>query len=135
MFVSSLNSESNSRSLRFIPAPAAVEVEATECAGETGTDCAAREGAVALLWGRELAALARVPCRILARPVAPVRDGGGGIEDFVALLKGAARLESRAAVRRDCDAEKDVILVGKTMLTQCDVAGPGVFNEPTRFEW
>lgn len=92
MFVSSLNSESKSRSLRFNPDAAAEGV--TDMAGEGGTDLSSREGAPMRLGGR--AEDARTPVRVAGRVVALVRLGRGmAFEDFTALFRGAGRLESR----------------------------------------
>lgn len=67
-------------------------------AGDAGTDLSGREVEVARLGG--LTEEARGAVRMLARPVAPVRPGGGMVvEECRPLLRGAVRLESRAA---DC---------------------------------
>lgn len=104
MFVSSLNS-SKSRSLRF--RPAFVGAEALDSAGDAARDRSDRD-VMATLWG--LVEGPRDPRRMLARPMAPGRDGGGIVVEVLApLLRGAARLGSSVAAC--CEINLDEIAV------------------------
>lgn len=71
-------------------------MEEAVSAREMAPDLSARDATVAALWGRTLGTRVVDPARMLARPTAPGRDGGGmAAEDWVPLLRGAFRLESR----------------------------------------
>lgn len=96
MFVSTLKSVSKSRSLRFMPAAGDALVDEAVSAREAAPDLSKRDVTVAALWGLTLGARVVDPARMLARPTAPGRDGGGmAAEDWAPLLRGAFRLESR----------------------------------------
>lgn len=105
MFVSSLKAESESRSLRFMPAAAGdAAMDEMDPAREIAPDLSLRDDAVAALGGLilddlmlvGLALEGRIPCRTPGRSVAAVRVGGAMVvEDGAPLLRGAGRLESR----------------------------------------
>lgn len=89
-------------------------MDEVDSAGDAAPGRSAREGASALLCGRLIGG--REVWRMLARPAAPVRDGGGMLpeDDIVPLLlRGAGRLESRTAVCRD------MTRIGKVIVEHC----------------
>lgn len=89
-------------------------------AREAVPDLSDRDVTVAALGGRTLGARVVDPARMLARPIAPGRDGGGIMaEDWVPLLAGAFRLESRVKACTSGDLGRGYIGIGIQIRRYC----------------
>lgn len=86
---------------------------------EAAPDLSDRDDTVATLGGLTLGARVTDPARMLARPTAPGRDGGGmAAEDWAPLLRGAFRLESRMEVCNGGDLEAGGVVNQRLLCAQ-----------------